>query len=104
MERELPAHKPQDAEWSREMRGKRQLTSIGLTNWVVVFPKKETLHAKNLVSALQKCCPQMGMMVKDLHMERCFRTLDFIVLIEKQKFKYRRFILLGRRTENALLE
>ena len=63
MERELPAHKPQDAEWSREMKGKKQLTSVALSNWVVVTPKKDTLSAKNLVSALQKCCPQMGMMV-----------------------------------------
>ena len=63
MERELPPHKPQDAEWGREMKGKRQLTSVALHNWAVVFPQRDAMAAKNLVSALQKVCPQMGMLV-----------------------------------------
>ena len=65
MQTELPAHKPQDAEWSREMKGKRQLTSFPLTEWAVVFCKRDVLPTKNLVGALQKVCPQMGMMVSD---------------------------------------
>ena len=64
MQTELPPHKPQDAEWSREMKGKKQLTSVGLANWVVVFPKKDQVPAKNLVSALQRVCPGLGMTVR----------------------------------------
>ena len=63
MQTELPPHKPQDAEWGREMKNKRQLTSFALSDWVVVFPKREAQTSQSLVVALQRVCPQMGMQV-----------------------------------------
>lgn len=55
--------KQEDADWSRDMRGKRLITSVSLHNWVVIFFRRNTQQTQDFVQTLSRVGPPMGMMI-----------------------------------------
>ncbi|XP_074640256.1 piwi-like protein 1 isoform X2 [Tubulanus polymorphus] len=56
-------YKQDEADWSREMRGAKLITSVNLENWIVVCTKKDSQAANDLCQNLKKVGPAMGIMV-----------------------------------------
>ncbi|XP_060081293.1 piwi-like protein 1 [Ylistrum balloti] len=56
-------YKQEDADWSRDLRGKQLLTSVPLDNWVICYTRRDTGNASDLVNTLSKVGPPMGMRI-----------------------------------------
>ncbi|VDI77989.1 aubergine [Mytilus galloprovincialis] len=56
-------YKQEDADWSRDMRGKELVTPVDLQRWVIVFTRKNSVMAQDLVQTLSKVGPPMGMRI-----------------------------------------
>ncbi|CAG2185706.1 AUB [Mytilus edulis] len=56
-------YKQEDADWSRDMRGKELVTPVDLQRWVIVFTRKNSAMAQDLVQTLSKVGPPMGMRI-----------------------------------------
>ncbi|WAR02486.1 PIWL1-like protein [Mya arenaria] len=58
-------YKQEDADWSRDMRGKRLITPVNLQNWVVIFFRRNNQQAQEFVQTLSRVGPPMGMMINN---------------------------------------
>ncbi|XP_041347966.1 piwi-like protein 1 isoform X1 [Gigantopelta aegis] len=56
-------YRQEDAEWSRDMRGKQLLVPVRLQNWVVIGTRRDTGLVTDLVSTLNRVGPPMGMFI-----------------------------------------
>ncbi|OWF41593.1 piwi-like protein 1 [Mizuhopecten yessoensis] len=56
-------YKQEDADWSRDLRGKQLVTSVPLQNWVICFTRRDSGNASDLVNTLCKVGPPMGMSI-----------------------------------------
>ncbi|XP_048257294.1 piwi-like protein 1 [Haliotis rufescens] len=54
-------YKQEDADWSRDMRGKHLLVPVSLENWVVLSTQRDSPLAQDLVQTLGRVGPPMGM-------------------------------------------
>jgi len=59
------SYKIEEADWSREMRGKPLISAVNLTNWVVVFTNRSTNIVEDFVETLKKVAGPFGMNVSD---------------------------------------
>jgi len=55
------SYRPDNADWSREMRGQPLLNSIPLSSWIMISTQRDQGNATDLFSNLQKVCSGMGM-------------------------------------------
>ncbi|KAL4223114.1 Piwi-like protein 1 [Mactra antiquata] len=60
-------YKAEDADWSRDMRGKKLITSVHLQNWCVIFFKRNNGQAQDFVQTLSRVGPPMGMRIGAPH-------------------------------------
>nr|XP_022341463.1 piwi-like protein 1 isoform X1 [Crassostrea virginica]XP_022341464.1 piwi-like protein 1 isoform X1 [Crassostrea virginica]XP_022341465.1 piwi-like protein 1 isoform X1 [Crassostrea virginica] len=56
-------YRAEDADWSRDMRGKQLITPVNLENWVIVFTRRNSAQAQDLVQNLSRVGPPMGMRI-----------------------------------------
>ncbi|KAK7087801.1 piwi-like protein 1 [Littorina saxatilis] len=56
-------YRQDEADWSRDMRGKKMRLAVDLGTWLVVFPRECAAAARNLVSTLSQVGPPMGMRI-----------------------------------------
>lgn len=56
-------YKQDEADWSRDMRGKKMIVSVPLNNWLILFTKKDNNNAKDLSQTLSQVGPPMGMRI-----------------------------------------
>lgn len=57
------SYRQEDADWSRDMRGKQLITPVNLENWVIVFTRRNNAQAQDLVQTLSRVGPPMGMRI-----------------------------------------
>ncbi|XP_061189699.1 piwi-like protein 1 isoform X2 [Saccostrea echinata] len=57
------SYRQEDADWSRDMRGKKLITPVNLDNWVIVFTRRNSPQAQDLVQTLSRVGPPMGMQI-----------------------------------------
>lgn len=57
------SYRQEDADWSRDMRGKQLITPVNLENWVIVFTRRNSAQAQDLVQTLSRVGPPMGMRI-----------------------------------------
>ncbi|XP_062615032.1 piwi-like protein 1, partial [Saccostrea cucullata] len=57
------SYRQEDADWSRDMRGKKLITPVNLENWVIVFTRRNSPQAQDLVQTLSRVGPPMGMQI-----------------------------------------
>jgi len=63
-------YKVQDADWSRESRGKALISTVNLENWVLLYTQRDQNIANDFRTTLGRVCGPMGMNVKDPFMCR----------------------------------
>ncbi|XP_052219954.1 piwi-like protein 1 [Dreissena polymorpha] len=56
-------YRQEEADWSRDMRGKRLITPVNLQNWVVIYFRRNEQQAQEFVQTLSRVGPPMGMMI-----------------------------------------
>lgn len=56
-------YKQEDADWSRDLRGKKLVTSVNLTNWVICFTRRDSSNANDLCQTLNRVGSPMGMTI-----------------------------------------
>ena len=61
-------YKQDEADWSRDMRGKQMRSSVELANWVMVFPRQCEQGAREMVNLLYQVGPPMGMRIREPRM------------------------------------
>ena len=66
--RDVFSYKIQDADWSRETRGKELISSVNLTSWVLLYSQRDSNVAQDFRSTLGRVCGPMGMQVSDPNM------------------------------------
>ncbi|XP_076435020.1 piwi-like protein 1 [Babylonia areolata] len=54
-------YKQNEADWSRDMRGKVMKSAADLTNWIMIFPQRSMTKARELADLLSKVAPPLGM-------------------------------------------
>lgn len=54
-------YKQDDADWSREMRGKKMIASVNLEKWMILFTQRDATSARELTQTLSQVAPPMGM-------------------------------------------
>ena len=54
---------PKGADWSREMRGKYLLLSIGMSDYMILFTGRDAPKAQDFIQTLQRVGPPMGFRV-----------------------------------------
>ena len=59
------SYKQQDADWSRETRGKKLIQTINLGNWVLLHTQRDSNIANDFKQTLQRVCGPMGMNVNE---------------------------------------
>lgn len=64
------SYKIQEADWSRETRGKELISSVHMSNWVLLYTARDNNIANDFKQTLQRVCGPMGMNVADPHMCR----------------------------------
>ncbi|XP_048752927.1 piwi-like protein 1 isoform X2 [Ostrea edulis] len=55
------SYRQEDADWGRDMRGKQLITPVNLENWVILFIRRNSAQAQDLVQTLSRVGPPMGM-------------------------------------------
>jgi hypothetical protein len=56
-------YQQEQADWSRDMRGKHMRLAVALKTWILVFPKNLLQNARDLAQTLAQVGPPMGMPV-----------------------------------------
>ena len=59
------SYKPEDADWSREMRGNRLISCIPLNHWVMIHTGRDESKARDFLGNLKRVGPPMGIQVND---------------------------------------
>jgi aubergine-like protein len=59
------SYKIQDADWSKESRGKQLISSVNLDNWVLFYIGRDNNIANDFRNTLGRVCGPMGMQVRD---------------------------------------
>lgn len=59
------SYKIQDADWSKETRGKALISTVNLTKWILVYTQRDQKTAQDLTQTLQRVCGPMGMQVAE---------------------------------------
>jgi len=59
------SYKIQDADWSKETRGKALITTVNLQNWVLLHTQRDQQVAQGFVQTLKRVCGPMGMNVAE---------------------------------------
>lgn len=59
------SYKQQDADWSKETRGKQLISTVNMTNWVLVYTQRDQKAAQDMCQTLQRVCGPMGMQVAE---------------------------------------
>ena len=59
------SYKQQDADWSRETRGKKLIQTIHMGNWVLLHTQRDSNIANDFKQTLQRVCGPMGMNVNE---------------------------------------
>jgi len=59
------SYKQQDADWSKETRGKQLISTVNMTNWVLVYTQRDQKAAQDMCQTLKRVCGPMGMQVAD---------------------------------------
>jgi aubergine-like protein len=57
------SYPPHNADWTKELRGKRVIAPAKLLDYLVVFTRRDGEKAQDFVSTLQRVGPPMGMQV-----------------------------------------
>lgn len=57
------SYRQEEADWSRDMRGKKLISAVNLKDWVIVFPRKNAQMAQEFCNTLSKVGPPMGMKI-----------------------------------------
>lgn len=57
------SYPPHNADWTKELRGKRVIAPAQLQDYLVVFTRRDGEKAQDFVSTLQRVGPPMGMQV-----------------------------------------
>ena len=59
------SYKQQEADWSRETRGKKLIQTIHMGNWVLLHTQRDSNIANDFKQTLQRVCGPMGMNVNE---------------------------------------
>jgi aubergine-like protein len=59
------SYRQSEADWSRDMRGKKLISSVNLANYLLVCSNRDAGVAEEFVETLKKIGPAMGIMVND---------------------------------------
>lgn len=59
------SYKQQEADWSRETRGKKLIQTIHIGNWVLLHTQRDSNIANDFKQTLQRVCGPMGMNVNE---------------------------------------
>jgi len=59
------SYKIQEADWSKETRGKQLISTVNLDNWVLMFSQRDQNVAQDFRQTLGTVCRAMGINVKD---------------------------------------
>ena len=57
------SYKIQDADWSKETRGKALISTVNMDKWVLVYTQRDQKSAQDMTQTLQRVCGPMGMNV-----------------------------------------
>lgn len=59
------SYKQQEADWSRETRGKELISTVNMTKWKLLYTQRDNNVANDFKQTLQKVCGPMGMQVAE---------------------------------------
>ena len=62
------SYPPNNADWTKELRGKRIIAPVSLRDYMVLFTRRDAEKAHDFVSTLQRVGPPMGMQVSKPNM------------------------------------
>ena len=57
------SYKVEDADWSRDMRGKNVISAIPLRTWLVLYTSRDAAIAQDFVQTLERVNPPMGIKI-----------------------------------------
>jgi len=63
------SYKVEDADWSRDMRGKNVISAIPLRTWLVLYTSRDAAIAQDFVQTLERVNPPMGIKIDKPEME-----------------------------------
>ena len=58
-------YKAADADWSREMKGQKLISTVDLVKYLLLFSRRDSLKAQDFFNTLAKVGPPMGMNIAD---------------------------------------
>lgn len=56
-------YKPAEADWSREMRGAPLISTVNLTDWVIMVTRRDSEKGQDFLNSLKRVAPPMGIQI-----------------------------------------